>query len=766
MIKKLYFFFEKILEYGISFMCFCLPLAYYMKTYDSCQIKITIVQVFGVFFITIWILKNFMNIYLLYKDYEISQLYKDNILKLKDFFSKYYFVRYKNFLFIPILLFLISGIISYFFSPFESTSLDELSKRIIYILMCFIIASEYISLKKLQRLLFVIFLATLICAFYGFIQFLGLDYISWKGAFGNRVFSTFGNPNFFSAFLVWTTPIIISYIMLTRKWIYSIIVILELLGIFSSQSKASWIGISFAIIAFAFISVNYFSHLKQNIIKKVMLIMVIFFIIFSSLGVWYFTTKRIDSIRFRLFTWEATWNMITKPTFVSPIKSQILGTGIGTFKIVYPAYRSSEIFYIEGKHNTATEHPENEFLEVLYDEGIVGFGIFLWLIFLFMYFSLYKISYISKTIGAIQRKNMTVSQKNDIILQHYLVGILCGFFGLCIHNLMCVNMRFVSSGFFFWIILGLILAIIQIYENKENFYELELYLRKINFYDGLKAKIKKNEKIKLKLKKSLNIVMFLVGIILIILAIFFIKKSIGFFEADIHHNRGIFYSKNAMYNEAMKEYQMVTKLNPNFVMSYYFIGNILIDNWDMQKKYKPEWGDKPNIYRTDAQRALEMYDKVKSIAPNYVQTHFQVGTIYLKLKEYDKAVENFEKYLKLDPVFIYTYLHIASIYLEQGFFDKAVEIYKQALKYNSTSSLLYFQMGNMWYNAGDMEQAKENYIKAIEFDKENIQSYKNLIYIYWQEGNQEKVMEWSKKLEQISPEYNLANMLKEGNNAE
>ena len=50
---------------------------------------------------------------------------------------------------------------------------------------------------------------------------------------------------------------------------------------------------------------------------------------------------RMVSINFRLFTWQGTWEMImTQPW---------LGTGVGSFPPIYPAFRRPPIFHIEGK---------------------------------------------------------------------------------------------------------------------------------------------------------------------------------------------------------------------------------------------------------------------------------------------------------------------------------------------------------------------------------------------------------------------------------
>ena len=700
----------KIIEYGFPLMCFALAISFYLVTYDSCQIKISIVHIGGVVFFTIWLLKILE-----------TKGYKNIFAPSNAAYNK---------LLIPVLLVLLSGIVSYFLTPFKVVSLEELLKKIIYISIFFLIVFEFDDFKKFERLILWLILGALISSLYGIVQFLGLDPFPWKGAFGDRIFSTFGNPNFFSAYLVWTIPIMLSYIMLTKKWSYLFIVIIAAFCVYMTKSKASWIGLCAAIVMFAFLSITFFAHMRRESFKKFFTICVITVVVGCTAGVWYVSSKRIDSIRFRVFTWQATWNMINEPIFVSPLKAKILGTGIGTFRTVYPAYRPPEIFTIEGKHNTETDHPENEYLEIWYEEGLVGVGLFFWMLFMIYFAVIYKISYISKTVGSIQRKSLTDEQKKDITLQHYLVGLIAGVTGMFVHSSMCVNMRFVSSGFFFWTILGLTIAVLRIYDNssaKSKTYKFE-------------------ESVVYAVSKRI------LQILLIIAAIFLINKGERLFIADYHHNVGITYSKSKSWDIAIDQYRKTLEYNPNYIMTYYFLGNVFVDRWDTEKKYNPKWGDKNNIARTDAERALEMYDKVKSFAPNYVQTHFQVGNVYMKLGQDDKAIENYNKYLKLDPIFVYTYIQLGAVYSKQKNWKAAEDIYQRGLKTNPNNSELWSNIGNMWYFRGDYGKAIAAYSTAITDNSTNIQSYKNLIFLYVQNKEIEKSKEAAEKLLKIAPD--------------
>ena len=101
------FVFSKIILFGLPVFYLLMAVSFYLGTYDSAQIKITITQIAGTFLIFSWL-----------------------ILKSEtDLFS---YLRKNYIVVLPILLFLISGIISYIFSPFKIISLNEVIRRIIY----------------------------------------------------------------------------------------------------------------------------------------------------------------------------------------------------------------------------------------------------------------------------------------------------------------------------------------------------------------------------------------------------------------------------------------------------------------------------------------------------------------------------------------------------------------------------------------------------------------------------------------------------------
>jgi tetratricopeptide (TPR) repeat protein len=90
------------------------------------------------------------------------------------------------------------------------------------------------------------------------------------------------------------------------------------------------------------------------------------------------------------------------------------------------------------------------------------------------------------------------------------------------------------------------------------------------------------------------------------------------------------------------------------------------------------------------------YNNTKKLAPNYVQTHHQLGMLNIKRAEqaarwgelvaakkyYEEAEKDFRKYRMLDPVFPPNYDRLVQLLLMQGKIDEVIELYKQAIHYN------------------------------------------------------------------------------------
>src|SRR3989339_1823934 len=142
---------DRIIMYGLPILYFLISIAFYLRTYDSAQIKITLIQVGGTVLVAAWLIK----------------LIEEN---------GWGFYRKNMAVVLPLLAFLVSGIISYFNSPFTYASGNELIRRVFYMCIALITIKEFNTEEKLRRLFGWLIFATFVATLYGLIQYYDTRY--------------------------------------------------------------------------------------------------------------------------------------------------------------------------------------------------------------------------------------------------------------------------------------------------------------------------------------------------------------------------------------------------------------------------------------------------------------------------------------------------------------------------------------------------------------------------------------------------------------
>jgi len=813
------------LSIGLPFLYFLTSIAFYLHTYDSAQVKITIVQCLGTVLIGLWYVRLLTG--------------QENDWR-----------KYLPFA-VPLIASLISGVVSWLHTDFKPANVDETLRRVFYIHFALIALTEINTEQRFKLLLKFLLAATVVSAGYGMVQFLdwkfflapfhssGLDPFIWRQAFASRVFSTFGNPNFFGNFLVILTPITLALILkrntdkpgsillfafmsmlasailwhsddvvrllrvpawddaffvigllgfcfwaaLRFSWLGVLFFLITFCTIITA-SKGAWVGYAGAFISFLGLVVFYFSQFQSENVRRIVKWVAMGFLLVAIVGVGVYSGKRIDSLRFRVFTWVSNWEMTQMHPF--------WGNGVGSFRVIYPAFRRPQIFHIEGKHNTETDHAENEYFEVLMDEGILGFGIFIWILTLFSITGLRALGRFTE--GVATRDPTTGRHRlTDDPRAYYMLGLIAAFWGMLMHNLMDVSLRFVSSGIFLWLLVGLIGAIVvhdpwgrqdplpeEPVRNPQDagllvpawfitagvlgFLIMQIYTGFKDVqgpYQGPSGEILLWSIAWLAFSITVGGCAYAIyqvarsmkhvyGFIVLLVVLFYPLKTFwGYFMADAHHNRGIFHSKQGQWEQAIDNYRRVVTLNPGYLMAYYFTGNVYTDRWG------------PG----DVDRSMEEYARLWKLAPNYVQSHHQAGLVYLKKgqdsrargdiasakAEWTKAITFFEKYHSIDPVFEGNYARKAWVHLQlaelaaaegrqdevQRQHDAAERCYKESLeawgcrlpehnilKEHWDRSHRHYDYGysaEMWANLGNVRLIRNRPVDAVRAYRMSVQ---------------------------------------------
>jgi serine/threonine protein kinase/Tfp pilus assembly protein PilF len=108
----------------------------------------------------------------------------------------------------------------------------------------------------------------------------------------------------------------------------------------------------------------------------------------------------------------------------------------------------------------------------------------------------------------------------------------------------------------------------------------------------------------------------------------------------------------------------------------------------------------------DKDKAIEEYNKVLELDPNYGIALNQIAYTYLGMKNYEKAIEYFKKYAAVSPKDANPLDSLGEAYFRKGELEKAIDSYKEALRLRPD---FYMSLHNMQY----IYALKEDYSGAM-----------------------------------------------------
>ena len=676
---------SRLLTYWLSALCFFIALPLFLNSLDSAQVKITLYYMGAVGALGLW----------------VSKLYfcKENIFTRQNFIKLLPFILYTGYV-----------IIGFFFHPYIMGRAESLFKFLGMCIFFSIIAFEF-NKEDITLLFKAIVGCAWVVSIYGAIQiadlyvYKGIDFLYWTSAFQKRIFSTIANPNFLGNYCLFSLMVVLARFCYTHYKRYILLSAILLANIFFTESKGAWLGLGVSLVIFAGVYLNFFrTRLSQH--KKIINIAaLVFFLLCGALAV-HFGAKRMQSVNFRLSTWRASWDMVQA--------TPLTGMGFGSFQVIYQAYKRPDIFYMENLHNAETQHAENFFLEQWTSLGILGLGLFLYLVF-------YQLKGALKAFRRYEEENDKESAFN-------LLAAFMASSAIYLHNMVDVSIYFVSTIYF----LALFNAVLfnLSYGRLEK---TELPLKRYNCLKPAGIMLSVIASITVfgivlytayqykKITVSDNQILFVLywgffitaalGTLVCFLRILWKARSIFvsivliltaglmFLSFRTLHADHYFNVASSMFIKkdpiAGMIYTRALRYNPFKTSINQFKGSFFANRFNMTRRFLPMEGDvKP---MTDFERADKYYQReISLLSPNNALVWHNRGLLYKKMaaytgvkdfyegeKYYKLAEEYFKHSLYLDPVYDNTYFQLADIAAAHRDFKTAriwLQLYMQGPK--------------------------------------------------------------------------------------
>jgi len=471
----------------------------------------------------------------------------------------------------------------YVFSPDKPTAYSQW-QRIIFSAAAFISAYRVFPDRNKNLLLNIIILSAAVISLYGLLQKTGGVWIVRVPEM-ERIYATFGNPNFFASFLIGLIPLTAAYtVQKVRIWKAAALVLM-LLALYHTGTRGAWAGLLGSGLLWWFVK----ERKKRRMLVTFLFFMIISGCIYLTRNVW---LRQLD----RLLIWRDTIGMF--------IKNPLFGVGLGEFHNVFPSYASDALLRVFPRGKFIVNYAHNEFLEILSETGIAGFGFYIWFLAAFYYSALRAAGKSSLRMGALCGVTAILIQSGVSVNMRFAVASIWAFFlmGFSVRSREDIKLpsgsagKTAAAGVFFLLLLWGKQVIDPLIAHKKLSAE-------VDFFDT------EREYSEQELKQI-------------------IEKQPG--NADAYYKLGWIQAKNKEFQQAISNFKKAVAIDDSLVGVYNNLGNIYFTMGNRQE-------------------AAKYYIEAIKRRPSLIDPHFNLGVIYYYQGMLEEATREFNIVLKLDP---------------------------------------------------------------------------------------------------------------------
>ena len=173
-----------------------------------------------------------------------------------------------------------------------------------------------------------------------------------------------------------------------------------------------------------------------------------------------------------------------------------------------------------------------------------------------------------------------------------------------------------------------------------------------------------------------------------------------FSEIEFRKQIAQLYFKFNQPEEALKEYLLLTKLEPNNAENFYNAGKIFEQ-------------------RNKSEQALQYYKKTISLNKRHVKAHAALGLLLFKGKNYADARKEIDYAIRLSPETFSSYYYLGKILKENKDYSGAVNAFEKALRDPEFKQRALIERGACYLAENSYEKAINEYDRAVRASKDD-----------------------------------------------
>lgn len=499
--------------------------------------------------------------------------------------------------------------------------------------------------------------AALVASAYSALQWVGLDPFVWKGAFGERAFSTLANPDLLGVFLGAAAALGLARSLEPERplpWRAGALITSLLcgLGVLVSGSAVGLLAFCASSAAYALVSLSHLRSRAPRVLGLAAAALV-------PALLWATFQFRGAALEQRILSGveHSTW---VQRGALQLLKDNLwLGTGAGGFAPSYPPYRPPRTIAIMGRHNTLVTSAHSEPLEIACELGLPG--LLLWIA---LFGGVLLVGWRDTN-----RRSLAGDERGAILLAGQWAAVA----GLLAAGSVSVVLRFAAPGALLWILAGALAGM------------------------ALEKGSSRVRVLPIPAPPRIRRVLYAPAALLVGWSLY---GTGVLFTSDRSHNIAIFYAKQQMWDRALDHFSRVSAWADNGVMARYFSGNVYLDR------------SGPG----DLEAALARYHEVEDIYPHYVQVDFQKASAYKKMHNWAAAAECLKRSVRIDPLLPQAHQALAEASLRLKRKDEALEAALQLVRIDPNNPKHWIFVSEQYEELGRKRAARRMLRKARQVD--------------------------------------------------
>ena len=252
-------------------------------------------------------------------------------------------------------------------------------------------------------------------------------------------------------------------------------------------------------------------------------------------------------------------------------------------------------------------------------------------------------------------------------------------------------------------------------------------------------------------------------------------KLARFYSGLAYRNIGVVQFARNNNKQALANFQMALKHNPEHIDLNYFIGICLNNIGDFQgamESFKIIHGTEPWNIPNKLKMAiifhnLEMWDNAEEIHrsllgknPNFADVHFHLGLSLMSQGKTSEAAESFNKALLINPNYIDARLKLGITQACMGQYDEAFTNLTTIIKRNPEYADVHYLIGIIKEECKETEEAIKYFHQAIQVSPRFKNALVKLIICYCQLGKMDAAEKQIKEALELYPDDKRLNSVK------